>query len=74
MILNDNIINDNENKLYDFKINRNQRIITDYLYKDKPDWFDSLATDCQGAIGTMYVTDILTMYVANGKNVGCNGL
>jgi len=70
------LINDNDGKLFDFKRNGYQRIITDSnLYRDEtPRWFEDLQSERQGAVGTMYVTDILTMYIANGKDFGCNGL
>lgn len=70
------LVNDNLGELFKFRRHYNSLIVNDdNLYRDAPPFADlSAEPECQGAIGAVFSTDVLSMVLKDAPGVGANGV
>lgn len=70
------LVNDNRGELFKFRRYYNSLIVNeDHLYRETAP-YSKLEGDseCEGAIGAIFTTDVLTVLIKNAKGVGANGV
>ncbi len=70
------LINDNNGQMFNFRQHYKEVLITDsFLYRD-----DELEKKCtqepfeRGAIGAVFKTDVLSLYLSSTQEIGCHGV
>ena len=70
------LVNDNRGQLFKFRRHFNTLIVNDdELYRDDPPYPDvTVDPECQGAIGAVFTTDVLSIVIKGASGVGANGV
>ena len=70
------LINDNGGRLFDFRMDYNSAVVTDSELYRNPDLIRSIKSDPfeNGAIGTVFKTDVLSILITSAKNIGFHGI
>jgi DEAD/DEAH box helicase domain-containing protein len=69
------LVNDNQGELFKFRRQKNTIVVNDEnLYSDDPPYPNLTgAPEDEGAIGMVFNTDIMTLYIKDAPNIGYNG-
>lgn len=72
------LVNDNRSNLFDFHQHYSSIVVKDpSLYQDGDDYFDKLLSGdpvASGAIGAVFQTDVLSLYITGAAGIGNNGI
>ena len=70
------LINDNGGRFFDFRMHYNSAVVIDSELYRNPDLISNIKSDPfeNGAIGTVFKTDVLSILITSAKNIGFHGI